>query len=166
MRREVVAELVRDPETLIANSTLLPVLHTRQVKQSAGFPGAAWVRWGSFSVYGFKLHLVCATNRVPVSYELTPANVAEVSLAEELLAGARLGDGVARRLLGDLAYRSAELKAGLAGSGILLARLSLVFFGRRCRVTAVSRCPGWIHFAPGNLPGMASLCATSSLIRP
>ena len=121
LRREVVAELVGDPETLIADSTLLPVLHPRQVKQSAGFPGAAWVRWGSFSVYGFKLHLVCATNRVPVSYELTPANVAEVSLAEELLAGARLGDGVARRLLGDLAYRSAELKAGLAGSGILLA---------------------------------------------
>jgi hypothetical protein len=121
LRREVVAELAGDPETLIADSTLLPVLHPRQVKQSAGFPGAAWVRWGSFSVYGVKLHLICATNRVPLSYELTAANVAEVSLVEELLAGARLGDGVARRLLGDLAYRSAELKEGLAGSGILLA---------------------------------------------
>ena len=32
---------------------------------------------GSFSVYGVKLHLLCATNRVPISYELTPANVAE-----------------------------------------------------------------------------------------
>src|SRR5215211_9122707 len=29
--------------------------------------GAAWVRWGSFSVYGVKLHLICATNRVPLS---------------------------------------------------------------------------------------------------
>ena len=51
-------------------------------------------------VRGKALHLLCATNRLPISYELTPANVAEVSLAEELLAEADLGDGeVARKLL-------------------------------------------------------------------
>ena len=83
LRREIVGKLVGDPETLIVNSTLLSVLHLRQVKQSAGFEGAAWVRWGTFSVYGVKLHLLCATNRVPLSYELTAANIAEVSLAEE-----------------------------------------------------------------------------------
>src|SRR5215204_932890 len=37
LRREVVRELVGDPETLL-------------VAQSAGLPGAGWVRWGSFSV--------------------------------------------------------------------------------------------------------------------
>ena len=78
------------------------------------------MRWGSFSVYGVKLHLICATNGVPLSYELTPAKVAEVSLSEELLAEAALGDGVARRLLGDLAYRSEGLKEALAEIGILL----------------------------------------------
>lgn len=78
------------------------------------------MRWGSFAVYGVKLHLICATNRVPLSYELTAANVAEVSLAEELLAEANLGDEVARRLLGDLAYRSQELEEELAGSGTAL----------------------------------------------
>ena len=110
-----------DPETLIVASTLLEVLHPRQVGQSAGFDGAAWVRWGSFSVYGLKLHLICATNRVPISYELTPANVAEVSLTEELLAEANfLGEDLARRLLGDLAYRDQELAEGLAELGILL----------------------------------------------
>ncbi len=71
------------------------------------------MRWGTFSVYGVKLHLLCATNRVPISYdELTPANVADVSLTEELLAEARLGEEaarrVARRVLGDLAYRAAK----------------------------------------------------------
>jgi hypothetical protein len=86
LRRSVLPELVGDPETLIVDSTLLPVLHPRQVSQSAGFEGAAWVRWGSFSVYGVKLHLICATNRVPVSYEMTAANVAEVRLVGELLA--------------------------------------------------------------------------------
>ena len=53
-------------------------------------------------LYGVKLHLLCSTNRVPVSYELTPANVAEeVGLSGELLAGAKLllgGEGLARRL--------------------------------------------------------------------
>ncbi len=102
LRRAVVAELVGDPETLIVDSTLLPVSHPRQVKQSAaGFDGAAWARWGSFAVYGVKLHLLCATNRVPVSYELTPANTAEVLLVRELLEGVGLpAGGAARRLLG------------------------------------------------------------------
>jgi Transposase DDE domain len=121
LRREILPELVGDPETLLIDSTLLEVLHPRQVPQSAGFYGAAWVRWGSFSVYGVKLHLLCSTNRVPLSYELTPANVADVSLSEELINEAALGDRVARRLLGDLAYRSEELRKALAEVGILLA---------------------------------------------
>src|SRR5919199_1105383 len=110
--------MVGDPETLLVDSTLLSVLHPRQVSQGSGFPGGAWVRWGSFSVYGVKLHLICATNGVPISFELTPANVADASLAEELLAEANLGGEVARRLLGDLAYRSRELEEELAESGI------------------------------------------------
>jgi hypothetical protein len=121
LRRAIVPELVGDPEILIVDSTLLEVLHPRQVSQSVGFDGAAWVRWGSFSVYGVKLHLLCATNRVPISYELTSANVADVGLSSELIAEAKLGDKVARKLLGDLAYRSAELEEELAKCGIMLA---------------------------------------------
>jgi hypothetical protein len=125
LRREILGELVGEPETMVIDSTLLSVLHPRQVNQSAaGFEGAAWVRWGSFAVYGVKLHLICATNRVPISYELTPANAADVSLTEELLAEAGMVGGeeqeVARRLLGDLAYRSRELQEELAEVGIAL----------------------------------------------
>jgi hypothetical protein len=120
LRRATLPELVGDPETLIVDSTLLSVLHPRQVSQSAGFEGAAWVRWGSFSVYGVKLHLICATNRVPISYELTPANVADLSLTEELLAEANLGEEVARKLLADLAYQSQDLEEELAELGIAL----------------------------------------------
>ncbi|MEJ7842724.1 MAG: transposase [Rubrobacter sp.] len=43
---------------------------------------------------------------MPLSYELTPANVAEVRLTEELLAEADLRGDLARRLFADLAYRS------------------------------------------------------------
>ncbi len=122
LRRSVLPDLVGDPETMIVDSTLLAVLHPRQVKQSAaGFEGTAWARWGSFAVHGVKLHLLCATNRVPVSYELTPANAADVGLVGELLGGADLGDGVARRLFGDLAYSSGSLREQLAVGGVLLA---------------------------------------------
>jgi Transposase DDE domain len=75
---------------------------------------------GFVQLYGVKLHLICATNGVPLSYELTPANVADVCLTEELLDEAALGDGVARRLFGDLAYRSEGLKEALAEVDILL----------------------------------------------
>ena len=123
LRRAVLPELVGEPETLLVDSTLLSVLHPRQVGQSAaGFEGTAWASWGSFAVYGVKLHLLCSTNRVPVSYEITPANVADVKLVEELLAEASwLGDGVARRLFGDLAYRSKKLEEGLAASDVKLS---------------------------------------------
>ena len=120
LRRSLLSEMVGEPETMLVDSTLLSVLHPRQVPQSSGFDGAAWVRWGSFSVYGVKLHLICATNGIPLSYELTPANVADVSLTEELINEAALGEGAARRLLGDLAYRSAQLKEALAEVDILL----------------------------------------------
>jgi hypothetical protein len=121
LRRAVLADLVGEPETLIVDSTLLEVLHPRQVEHSAGFHGAAWAVWGSFAVYGVKLHLLCSTNRVPLSYELTAANAADVLLVRELLAGASLEeDGLARRLFGDLAYQSGALGEELAEHGVLL----------------------------------------------
>jgi len=137
LRRDVVAELVGDPETLIVDSTLLSVLHPRQVGQSAGFAGAAWVRWGSFSVYGVELHLLCATNRVPVCYELNVANIAEVRLTGELIDVGNLGDGVARKLLGDLAYHSEALKETLAEAGVLLVTERSRQGGKRQQVEIV-----------------------------
>jgi hypothetical protein len=124
LRRAVACELVGDPETLVVDSTLLEVLRPRQVGQSVGWggssSGAAWVRWGSFSVYGAKLHLICSTNRVPLSYELTPASAADVLLVEELLDQARLGSETVRKLCGDLAYRSEALKEILAERSVVL----------------------------------------------
>ncbi len=76
------------------------------------------MRWGTFSVYGVRLHLVCATNRVPVWYELTAANVADLRLMGELLTKAGLpSEDLARKLLGDLTYRSADLQEELAERG-------------------------------------------------
>lgn len=120
LRRSVLEELVGEPETLLIDSTLIEVLHPRQVSQSVGFDGAGWVKWGSFSLHGLKLHLLCATNRASISYEITAANVADLRLAQELLTEAGLTDTVARRLLADLAYKSEPLSTTLAEGGILL----------------------------------------------
>jgi hypothetical protein len=46
--------------------------------------------------------------------------VADISLSEELINEAALGEEVARKLLGDLAYRSEDLREALAEVGILL----------------------------------------------
>jgi hypothetical protein len=51
---------------------------------------------------------------------LTPANAADLLPTEELLAEAGLGGEVARKLLGDLAYRSERLEEELAELGIAL----------------------------------------------
>lgn len=120
LRRSVLEELVGEPETLLIDSTLLEVLPPRQVSQSAGVEGAGWLRWGTFSLYGIKLHLLCATNRVPISYEITAANVADLRLTQELLTEAPLTEAVARRLFGDLAYNSGPLSSTLAEGEILL----------------------------------------------
>jgi Transposase DDE domain len=165
LRRDVLSEMVGEPETLLVDSTLLSVLHPRQVSQGSGFPGGAWVRWGSFSVYGVKLHVLCSTSGVPISYELTPANVADVSLTEELIAEAALGDGVARRLLGDLAYRSEGLREALAEVGILLVtELSERRRGVRQRVeialSSLKRVFGLGETLATTLVGLATRIAT------
>jgi hypothetical protein len=164
LRREILSELVGDPEILLIDSTLLAALHPRQVAQSAGFPGAAWVRWGSFSVYGVKLHLLCATNGVPISYELTPANVAEVRLTEELLAEANLRDDLlARRLFGDLAYRSEALGHALAECGISLVTQRADQHGQRQRIeialSSLKRAFGLDGTLATTLVGLASRIA-------
>jgi hypothetical protein len=151
LRREILGELVGEPETMVIDSTLLSVLHPRQVNQSAaGFEGAAWVRWGSFAVYGVKLHLICATNRIPLSYELTAANVADALLVRELVGAAGLGEGeLARRLLGDLAYRGGGLATELWPSvasclrpkGRIGARLSASRW--RCALRLSKGTSGW-----------------------
>ena len=65
---------------------------------------------------------------------LTPANVAEVRLTEELLAEADLRDDLARRLFGDLAYRSEALGHALAECGISLVTERADQRGERQRI--------------------------------
>jgi hypothetical protein len=89
------------------DSTLLSALHPREVKQSCGSEGPAWVRWGSFAVYEAKLHILCSTNCVPLAYELTAANAADVALVPKVMFASVL---VARRHRMISAPRSGRVK--------------------------------------------------------
>lgn len=60
--------------------------------------------------------------------------MAEICLTEELVAEAALGEGVARRLFGDLAYRSEALEDALAESAILLVTERSRQHGKRQQV--------------------------------
>ena len=161
LRREVLPELVGDPETLIVDSTLLEVLHPRQVGQSAaGFEGAGWVKWGSFALYGVKLHLLCATNRVPLSYELTSANAADVLLVRELLWEAGLEeDAIARRLsLGIWLTAAGHSERNWPGAGCCWLPRRQIGARRsasrgRCASRPSSASSGWIGRWPRRLRG-------------
>ena len=126
--------MVGDPETLVVDSTLLLVLHARQVGQSAGFPGAARVGWDSFPVYEVKLHLCSAPpNRMPVSYEPSGQrcrNQAHRGVA--LRSESRPGRGAPP--LRDLAYRNEMLEEDLVGRGIRLVTDSAEQGGKRQQV--------------------------------
>jgi hypothetical protein len=80
LRRDILYQMVGEPgDAARGLHFAFGFAPPAQVSQGSGFSGAAWVRWGSFSVYGVKLHLVCATNGVPLSYELTPFRTSPTS---------------------------------------------------------------------------------------
>jgi hypothetical protein len=122
LRRDVLCEMVGDPETLLVDSTLLSVLHPLLRSLRAR---ASPVRRGYVGVRSASTFCEAAPH---LRHQWGPSllrthplqNVADVCLTEELIDEAALGDGVARRLLGDLAYRSEGLKEPLAEIGILL----------------------------------------------
>ena len=67
LRRNVLSEMVGDPETVLVDSTYAFGLHLRQVSQSLGVLWGGVGKVGLFQCLWVKLHLICATNGVPLS---------------------------------------------------------------------------------------------------
>jgi hypothetical protein len=85
------------------------------------------------------LHLLCAANQVPLSYELTPANVADGYLTEDF------GWGEAGRQARPETVRGPGLSKRGAGGGLIGCDILLVTerSGRRPSCPAASGdCPG------------------------
>jgi hypothetical protein len=89
--------------------------------------------------------------------------VAEVRLTEELISEANLGDDLARRLFGDLAYRSEALGHALAECGISLVTERADQHGQRQRIeialSSLKRAFGLDGTLATTLVGLASRIA-------
>ena len=97
------------------DSTSIDVCHNKRIKRNKVFRGLAKRgKTTSGWFYGFKLHLIINEKGEILAFQLTPANVADVSVVEALT------KGIFGKLFGDKGYISAELAKSLLKRGLEL----------------------------------------------
>lgn len=92
----------------IIDSTPIPVISFQRAHFTPLFPEAPYGYCAArkMSYFGFKLHLVTDSQGIPIHFDLTPANVADINMTEELLIVSSLNHNV----LGDKGYLSKILQ--------------------------------------------------------
>lgn len=97
------------------DSTSIDVCHNKRIKRNKVFKGLAnRGKTTSGWFYGFKLHLIINEKGEVLAFQLTPGNVADVSVVETL------SKGIFGKLFGDKGYISAELAKQLLKHGLEL----------------------------------------------
>lgn len=97
------------------DSTSIDVCHNKRIKRNKVFKGLAKRgKTASGWFYGFKLHLMINEKGEILAFQLTPGNVADVSVVETL------SKGIFGKLFGDKGYISAELAKKLLQQGLEL----------------------------------------------
>lgn len=95
------------------DSTSIDVCHNKRIKRNRVFKGLAKRgKTTSGWFYGFKLHLIINEKGEILAFQLTPGNIADVSIAETL------SKGIFGKLFGDKGYVSAELTKRLLKQGL------------------------------------------------
>lgn len=97
------------------DSTSIAVCHRKRIQRNKVFKGLA--RRGKTTAgwfYGFKLHLIINDKGEILAFQLTPGNVADVSMVDTL------SQGIVGKLFGDKGYISAELAKSLFQRGLEL----------------------------------------------
>ena len=106
----------------LLDSTPIPCGTSRQTVKRSEFAGhAAYGYCASHSRYfwGFRLYLLCASDGMPIAFELAPANAPEREVAAELLARVEL-DGYT--VLADKGFAGEEFETLLRELGALFLR--------------------------------------------
>lgn len=97
------------------DSTSIDVCHNKRIKRNKVFKDLAKRgKTTSGWFYGFKLHLIINEKGEILAFQLTPGNVADVSVAESL------SKGIFGKLFGDKGYISADLGKKLLKQGLEL----------------------------------------------
>jgi hypothetical protein len=97
------------------DSTSIDVCHNKRIKRNRVFKGLA--KRGKTTAgwfYGFKLHLIINEKGELLAFQLTPGNVADVRMVENL------SKGLFGKLFGDKGYISSELTKKLLEQGLEL----------------------------------------------
>lgn len=97
------------------DSTSIDVCHNKRIKRNKVFKGLAKRgKTTSGWFYGFKLHLIINEKGEILAFQVTPGNVADVSVVETL------SKGIFGKLFGDKGYISSELGKTLLEQGLEL----------------------------------------------
>jgi len=106
----------------LLDSTPVPVGTSRETVKRSEFAGhAAYGYCASHSRYfwGFRLYLLCASDGMPIAFELAPANAPERQVAAEMLRRVQL-DGYT--VIADKGFAGEEFEALMAELGALFLR--------------------------------------------
>lgn len=106
----------------LLDSTPVPCAASRQtVKRSdlAGYASYGWCASHSRYFWGFRLYLLCASDGMPIAFELAPANAPEREVAAEMLARLDL-DGYT--IIADKGFAGEDFEALVASLGAQLLR--------------------------------------------
>jgi hypothetical protein len=106
----------------LLDSTPVPVGASRETVKRSEFAGHAAYGWcASHSRYfwGFRLYLLCASDGMPIAFELAPANAPEREVAAELLARVEL-EGYT--VIADKGFAGEEFEQLMAELGAIFLR--------------------------------------------
>jgi Transposase DDE domain len=106
----------------LLDSTPVPVGASRETVKRSDFAGhAAYGYCASHSRYfwGFRLYLLCASDGMPIAFELAPANAPERDVAAEMLRRVKL-DGYT--VIADKGFAGEDFEALMAELGALFLR--------------------------------------------
>lgn len=100
----------------LIDSTHIPVIKYQRSSRSNSFPEASYGYSATKDekYYGFKLHMLTTTGGIPTNYDLTPANIHDLSMLEELTNSYQ---GKELIIIGDKGYINKDIKQALNCKG-------------------------------------------------
>ena len=106
----------------LLDSTPVPCGQSRETarrSQLAGYAAYGWCKSHSRYFWGFRLYLLCASDGMPICFELAPANTPERQVATEMLERVNL-DGYT--VIADKGFAGAEFEQHMASLGARFLR--------------------------------------------
>jgi hypothetical protein len=139
----------------LLDSTPVPCGQSRETVKRSDFAGhAAYGYCASHSrkFWGFRLYLLCASDGMPICFELAPANVAEREVAAEML---RRVDLHGYTVIADKGFAGAEFEALMAELGAYFLRPDRK--GEPARFGSLGSVRQWIESIIDSIKGQLSL---------